>query len=219
MAFEITGLHAPAHSTRLELMDKEIAKRLEALERELSAAKQAADAGESKVAAKNSRVKAFRYKKYLLITPLVFLVGAGIWYGHRQYQHSALQGMIPVAIRKQADFPVYMPAGTSVEVEKSSVSYAADTLTFVVKHADNSAVITQQKLPSELDLKVFLSGEDVSNARQIPHDQGQFVLGKIKDKQTGILALESGTLMIVTSDAMADKLSITSLIKELRRIN
>jgi len=216
--YELSTLQYSCLSVRLVLMDKHVEERLAALERELKEARSGAASQGRPIRLQPLRNSRFVIRSLSLFCVLALLSIAG-WYAHAQHSRSQIQNKLPAAIRNQAAFPVYLPDNLGYEIDTDSVSLTDGMLTFIIKLEDNTVVLTEQRLPDKMDLNNFFAGEGIKNARQVPHKEGQFLVGKIKNKNTGIIATETGALLIATTDATPDQVSISTLLDDIVRIN
>jgi hypothetical protein len=174
--------------------------RLAALERELAEAKKSAGLTTH---AENNVSRRRRRKPAVLASIFIAVTASAAWFGYvNSFWHDQRRVELPSSVLAQADFNVYVPAGDAVEVDKSSAAYKNGAVTFVARYGSGSAVVTQQRRPSDLDMSKYINGEGMSHARQLAHPLGQLVTGEVLKRRIAVLETKDGSLVTIslTSD-------------------
>ncbi len=193
-------------------MTKELEERLATLERELATTKQSGH-GDQPESAKKPAGR--NWKKILLTTLLAICLIAAAWLGQTYLAKRSMQNTIPGAIQSQVDFPVYVPRDATYRIDKKSITYSNDILTYTSQKAQDSYTITQQKMPEGFDVGKFLKGEGISQAKTLTLPTGRAIAGQVLGKDIAILATHSKTLVTITAVSPGQATTLDSALRSL----
>lgn len=114
---------------------------------------------------------------------------------------------VPVAIRHDVDFPIYIPLASGITIDKDSFDYSVSVLQFNAKNSGTPLHFAEQKKTPEFDISKFAGGIQISGVKQLTLPQGQAVIGTIQDKT--IAFMDTGNTIITVTGSQSESFAET----------
>ena len=144
----------------------------------------------------------------------ILVTGSLILFGYKQYEHSKLSKTIPISIRQNVDFPIFVPVSSNTKVDNQTFDYSNGILQFTVQNSDEQLRFSQQKKTPEFDISKFAGGIQITGVKQLALANGQLVIGSIQGRTIAIM--DTGKTIITltgTQSSSSAELVMRSLQK------
>jgi len=164
--------------------------------------------------------KARRYRgrlKFAAIALIGFAIASAMALGYIYYARFELSRQIPMAIRDNIDFPVYLPGQSKFQSDENSFKYSNGILLFLAGSKDNPLTVSEQKMPADFDLSKFSTGEGLTETTELTVHGHNALIGKLHGLNIAIMATDQ-TMVTVTSAAAQPSATIESIVRSLQKI-
>jgi hypothetical protein len=164
--------------------------------------------------------KAKRHRGWRISGTVLFgllLVAFASWQTIGYYQRRQLSNQIPVAIRQDVDFPVYLPTSSEFRPDPQSFDYSSGVLLFQAKLVGTQLTIAEQKKTPEFDLSKFSTAQGLTDTKQLSIDGSSALLGKVRGHNIAIV--DTGkTIVTITSTSTQPTETLELIVRSLQKV-
>jgi len=146
------------------------------------------------------------YFRMLSVFALLSLLALAVFFGHRYLQHQRLVRSVPVDVRQQVTFPIYITNSSTIQLKQDSFHYSDGVLVFSDAAAEYT--FTEQQKTADFALSNFLNkGQNITNAETADSSIGKGLTGKVNEHQILIIETPKTIITVVSLDNASQPLT------------
>lgn len=140
-----------------------------------------------------------------------------VWLGIIYFSHVQLSRQVPITIRQNIDFPVYLPALSDFPPDQQSFNYSNGVLFFQAGSKNAQVTFAEQRKTTDFDLGKFSTAQGLTGMKQLTINNNSVLLGKVHELNIGII--DTGeTIVTITSVSNQPSSSIESIVRSLQQV-